>query len=95
MVETARLQTLHVLFFIEVHTRRVFLAGCTAQPTAAWVKQQARNAVWGLQESGVEPTLPRRDRDAKFADAFDGVFRSEGVRVVRTPFRAPRANAHP
>ena len=94
VVETVRLQTLHVLFFIEVHTRRVFVAGCTAQPTAAWVTQQARNVVWQLQERGVEPKLLLRDRDAKFAAAFDGVFRSEGVRVVRTPFRAPRANAH-
>src|SRR5262249_43571784 len=92
--ETVRLQALHVLFFMEVHTRRVFLAGCTAHPTAAWVTQQARNLVWGLDELGVAPTVLIRDRDAKFPRAFDDVFRAEGVRVVRAPFRAPRAQAH-
>ena len=94
VVETVRLQTLHVLFFIELHTRRVVVAGSTAQPTGAWVTQQARNPVWRLDDAGVRPTLLVRDRDAKFTRAFDDVFRSEGVRVVRTPVRAPRANAH-
>jgi putative transposase len=92
-VETVRLQTLYVLFFVEIHTRRVVFAGCTAQPTGAWVTQQARNLVWRLDD-GVRPTLLVRDRDAKFTQAFDDVFRAEGVRVVRTPVRAPRANAH-
>jgi hypothetical protein len=94
VVETVRLRTLYVLFFIEVHTRRVFVAGCTAQPTAAWVTQQARNLVRQLREAGAEPTVLLHDRDAKDTGAFDAVFRSEGVRVVRTPVRAPRANAH-
>jgi hypothetical protein len=92
--ETVRVQALYVLFFIEVHTRRVFVAGCTAHPTAAWVTRQARNLVWGLDELGVAPTVLVRDRDAKFPRAFDDVFRAEGVRVVRAPFRAPRARAH-
>src|SRR3954447_1685383 len=45
-VETLFLKTLHVLFFLEVGTRRVHLAGCTAHPTAAWVTQQARQLAW-------------------------------------------------
>jgi putative transposase len=93
-IETVWLQTLDVLFFIEVHTRRVLVAGCTARPTGAWVTQQARNLIWRLDDDGVRPTLLVRDRDAKFTPAFDAVFRSEGVRVARTPVRAPRANAH-
>ena len=76
VVETVRLQTLHVLFFLEVHTRRVFAAGCTAHPTAAWVTQQARNLVWQLQEQGTEPKLLLRDRDARFTGAFDQLIRS-------------------
>ena len=57
-VETLFLKTLHVLFFLEVGTRRVHLAGCTAHPTAAWVTQQARNLAWTLQESGHVAPLP-------------------------------------
>jgi putative transposase len=87
------LQLLHVLFFIELGTRRVFLAGCTERPSAAWVAQQARNVAWDLAEVGLRPSLLLRDRDAKFPPAFDAVFASEGLRVVRTPVRAPRANA--
>jgi putative transposase len=34
------------------------------------------------------------DSDSKFAAAFDQVFRSEGIRVIHTPVRAPRANAY-
>jgi transposase InsO family protein len=93
-VETVRLQTVHVLFFLKVHTRRVFFAGCTAHPSAPWVTQQARQLGWRLDDAGRRPTVLVRDRDAKFPRAFDDVFRSEGVRVVRAPFRAPRARAH-
>jgi len=92
-VETVRLQTLYVLFFLEVRTRRVVVAGCTAHPTAAWVTQRARNVCWDLEEAGTHPTILLRDRDTKFVPAFDAVFAGEGVRVVRTPVRTPQANA--
>ena len=92
-VDTIRLQTIFVLFFIELQSRRVFVAGCTEHPSAAWVTQQARNLVWHLDEAERRPTLLIRDRDTKFPASFDTVFRAENVRVVRTPVRAPRANA--
>ncbi len=92
-VETLRLQTLFVLFFIELQTRRVFVAGCTEHPSAAWVTQQARNLVWHLDEAERRPTILIHDRDAKFPASFDAVFRAEDVRVVRTPAQAPRGNA--
>jgi len=92
-VETVRLKTLDVLFFLEVHTRRVFVAGCTAHPTGAWVAQQARNVCWDLKDAGVHATILLRDRDTKFVCAFDAAFAAQRVRVVRTPVRAPRANA--
>jgi transposase InsO family protein len=92
-VETVRLQTLFVLFFIELQTRRVFVASCTTRPSAAWVTQQARNLAWHLDDEERRPALLIHDRDAKFPAAFDAVFRAENVRVVRTPPQAPRANA--
>ena len=90
-VETVWLKTLYVLFFIELSTRRVHLAGVTAHPNSAWVTQQARNLV--LEDRLAETRFLIRDRDAKYSGPFDEVFRSEGARVIRTPIRAPRANA--
>jgi hypothetical protein len=92
-VETLRLQSLFVLFFIEFQTRQVVLAGCTEDPSAAWVTQQARHLAWQLEDESRRPTLLIRDRDAKFPASFDAVFRAEQVRVVRTPPEVPRANA--
>jgi hypothetical protein len=88
-VETVRLQVVYVLFFLEVQTRRVFLAGCTAHPTSAWVTQQARNLTRALDAAGVRPTVLLHDRDAKFSPAFDASFTGQAVRVVRTPPRPP------
>lgn len=96
-VETIRLQTLYVLFFIELGTRKVHLAGCTAHPTSAWVTQQARNIVWNIQEKALHRSPVRfliHDRDAKFTASFDAVFASDGITIIRTPYRAPNANAY-
>jgi putative transposase len=81
-----------VLFFIELESRRVHLAGCTANPTGDWVTQQARN----LSFTGVFERIRFliHDRDSKFTASFNEVFRSEGIKVVHTPIRAPQANAY-
>ena len=84
---------MYVLFFIELGTRRVHLAGCTRQPSAAWVTQQARQVSWGLPDGVLSARFLIRDCDTKFSAAFDTVFRSEGATIVRTPYRAPNANA--
>jgi putative transposase len=83
-----------VLFFIELDTRRVHLAGVTASPSAAWVTQQARNLLLVLAEQGRPLRYLLRDRDAKFCRGFDDVLRSEGAQVLLTPVQAPRANAY-
>lgn len=92
-VETVSLQHLYVLFFIELGSRRVHLAGCTANPTGEWVTQEARQFAWTLQEQPSPFRFLIRDRDAKFTRSFDAVFASEGVQVVKTPVRAPKAHA--
>jgi transposase InsO family protein len=92
-VETVWLRRLHVLFFIEVGSRRVHLAVCTDNPDKAWVVQQARNLAWKMHDGDLSASILLHDRDSKFPAAFDEVFRGEGVRVIRLPYRAPRSNA--
>ena len=84
-VETISLQRLYVLFFIELASRRVHFAGCTANPTGAWVAQQARQFAWTLQEQPSRFRFLIRDRDSKFTRDFDAVFASEGIQIVKTP----------
>jgi transposase InsO family protein len=93
-VETVWLRRLYVLFFIELDSRRVHLTGVTANPDGRWVTQQARNLLLVLGERGRQVRFLIHDRDAKFCRGFDEVFRSDGGEVLRTPLRAPRANAH-
>jgi transposase InsO family protein len=91
-VETVTLRRLYVLFFIELGSRRVHLAGCTPNPSGAWVVQQARNLSF---TNVLERTrFLIHDRDSKFTAAFDEVFRSEGITVIHTPVQAPQANAY-
>jgi putative transposase len=93
-IETIRLQTLSVFFFIEIGTRRVHVAGITPQPTQHWVAQQARQFLWNLETEARLFTHLVRDNDGKYSASFDAVFESAGIEVVSTPFRAPRANAY-
>jgi putative transposase len=92
-VDTVLLKRLYVLFFIELDTRRVFVMGITAHPTGAWAVQQARNLSVVLANRAHPVKFLVRDRDTKFTSSFDEVLRSEDIRIIRTPIRAPRANA--
>ena len=93
-VDTVLLRRLYVLFFVELGTRRVFLAGVTANPTGEWVVQQARNLTSFRAEGSAPAKFLVRDRDTKFTTSFDEVFRAGGTRIIRTPMRAPPANGY-
>jgi putative transposase len=92
-VDTVLLKRLYVLFFIELDTRRIYLSGVTSNPAGEWVAQQARNLDFGLAGRSRAAKFLIRDRDTKFTSSFDEVFRTEGIRVIKTPVRSPRANA--
>ena len=94
-VDTVWLQRLYVLFFIELGSRRVHLAGCTAHPDDAWVTQQARQVSWGLVRAEEPVRFLIRDRDRKFTRRFDAVFQGAGIRIVRTPIQAPNVPSQP
>jgi putative transposase len=93
-VETAWLRTLYVLVFIELGSRRIHVSPSTVHPDSVWVTQQARNLAMNLDGRSPAIRFLIRDRDAKFSRSFDAVLRSEGMRVIRTPVRAPNANAY-
>jgi putative transposase len=92
-VETVFLQRIYVLFFISLATRRIEYVACTPSPHGRWVVQQACNLTMQLGDEQRSRFLIH-DRDAKFSLAFDEIFRSEGIKVIRTPVQAPNANAY-
>jgi transposase InsO family protein len=92
-VETIWLQTIYVLFFIELGSRQVRIAGLTSNSNQIWITQQARQLVWELQDQRRPVRFLIHDKVTKFSKTFDAVFESEGIRVINTPFQAPNANA--
>jgi len=93
-VDTVGFTQLYVLFVIELSTRQVHILGVSDHPTGAFVTQVTRNFVADLNDRGRSIKFLIRDRDTTFTASFDEVFRTEGIRVIRTPIRSPRANAH-
>jgi putative transposase len=83
----------YVLAVIEHATRRIRILGVTDHPNDSWVRQMGRNLLMDLDERAESIKFLLRDRDTKFTAAFDAVFTTAGIRILRSPIQAPRANA--
>jgi len=83
-----------VLFFVQPGTRKVHIAGMTANPDGAWMAQQARNVCMFFDELPEPPRYLISDRDTKFTKQFQDILKSGGVEVVQVAVRAPNQNAH-
>jgi putative transposase len=84
---------IYALIIIEHGTRRVHLAGITANPDGAWTTQAARNFLMDLGQRAASVKFLIRDRADQFTGSFDAVFTAEGIRILASPPQAPRANA--
>ena len=93
-VETVWLTRIYVLLFVSLERRRIEFLASTSNPDGRWVAPQARNLLMHLGDREQSFRFPLHDRDSTFRGAFDEVFRSEGMRIIRTPIRAPNANAY-
>ena len=92
-VDTVLLRRIYALIVIEHGTRRVHLAGITANPDGSWTTQAARNVLMGLGQRATSVKFLIRDRAGQFTSSFDAVFTAEGIRILASPPQAPRANA--
>jgi transposase InsO family protein len=91
-VDTALLRRYYVLFFIHIPTRQVFYVGTTANPTGAWTTQAARNLFLRHANRLADSRALVRDRGSQFIESFDEIFRTEGLKIFKTPVRTPVAN---
>lgn len=88
-VDTVFLTRIYALIAVEHGSRRAHLIGVSAHPTGAWTSQAARNLLMDLGDRVATVKFLLRDRDSRFTRAFD----AEGIRILTSPPRAPRANA--
>ncbi len=91
-IDTALLRRYYLLFFIDVTSREVFFAGITANPTGPWTTQAARNLFMRHPDRFADARALVRDRGSQFISTFDEIFRSEGLKILKSPIRTPVSN---
>ena len=91
-IDTALLRRYYLLFFIDITTREVFSSEVTTNPTGAWTTQAARNLFLCHAKQLADTRALVRDRGSQFIDTFDEIFRTEGMKILKTPIRSPVAN---
>jgi len=93
-VDTVLLRRVYALIVTGHGTRRVHLAGITADLDGAWTTQAARNVLMDLRKRAASAKFLIRDREGQVTGSFDAVFAAEGIRILPTPPQAPRANPY-
>jgi putative transposase len=88
------LRTVYVLFVLHLRARRIVLAEATFSPHGQWMGQMARNLLMSCADLEIAPRFVLHDRDKLLIWDFDAVLTGARTKVVKTPFRAPDANAH-
>jgi putative transposase len=91
VLTAAGLITCYVLFFINITTKRVFIAGCTRYPISSWMNQQARNFLMWIEEQGMKCKYLVHDNDTSFS-ALDSTLKSAGIKIAKTPVHTPICN---
>lgn len=92
-IDTVTLRRFYLLFFIDIPTRTVYLGGITEHPTGAWTTQAARNLFLRHGDQLADAKALVRDRGSQFIDAFDEIFRTDHMKILRTRIQTPVANA--
>ncbi len=93
-MDTALGRRFCLLFFIDIPTRRVTLAGITTNPSGPWTTQAARNLFLTGGEAFKGCKMLVRDRAGQFTASFDEIFHTEAIKVVKTPVRTPVAKCY-
>ena len=92
-IETVTLRRFYLLMCIDIATRTVYFAGVTDHPSGVWGTQAARNLLLQHGHQLADAQALVRDRASQFIDAFDEIFRTKRMNILKTPVRTPVANA--